>query len=126
MNCIVLEICAFAGYYAASSGNSLPTFRCNLSVPSLRVKASKDGTKRLYRNVGKELPLKAAIYFRRTQISFSRWKPVMTRIVLYSHMYLHNYAFTIINDMFLKISETPLSPSPDSHSTDNWGTFPRG
>jgi hypothetical protein len=26
--------CAVLGYYAASSGNSLPTFRDNLSVPS--------------------------------------------------------------------------------------------
>jgi len=31
----ILESCAFLGYYAASSGNSLPTFRDNLSVPSL-------------------------------------------------------------------------------------------
>jgi hypothetical protein len=32
------EICAFLGYYAASCGNRLPTFRDNVSVPSLRVK----------------------------------------------------------------------------------------
>ena len=30
--------CAFLGYYAAYSGNSLPTIRDNLSVPSSRVK----------------------------------------------------------------------------------------
>jgi hypothetical protein len=30
--------CAFLGCYAVSSGNSLPTFRDNLSVPSSRVK----------------------------------------------------------------------------------------
>jgi len=30
------ENCALLGYYAASSGNSLPTFRDNLSVPSER------------------------------------------------------------------------------------------
>jgi hypothetical protein len=30
-----LENCALLGYYAANSGNSLPTFRDNLSVPSL-------------------------------------------------------------------------------------------
>jgi hypothetical protein len=29
------------GYYAALSGSSVPTFRDNLSVPSLRVKKSK-------------------------------------------------------------------------------------
>ena len=32
------ENCALLGCYAASSGNSLPTFRDNMSVPSSRVK----------------------------------------------------------------------------------------
>jgi hypothetical protein len=32
--------CAIMGYYAASSGNFLPTFRDNLSVPSLGVNRS--------------------------------------------------------------------------------------
>jgi hypothetical protein len=57
-------ICAFLGYYASLSGSSVPTFRDNLSVPSLRFKKSKkifltleDGTDRLSRNVGTELPL---------------------------------------------------------------------
>jgi hypothetical protein len=40
------ENCTFLGYYAASSGNLLPTF---LTL--------EDGTKRLSRNVGKKLPL---------------------------------------------------------------------
>jgi hypothetical protein len=31
------ENCALPGYYAASSGNSLPAFRDNLSVPSSRL-----------------------------------------------------------------------------------------
>jgi hypothetical protein len=35
------EICALLGCYAASSGNPLPTFRDNVSVPSSRVKKSK-------------------------------------------------------------------------------------
>ena len=35
------EICALLGYYATSSSNPLPTFRDNVSVPSLRVKNSK-------------------------------------------------------------------------------------
>jgi hypothetical protein len=35
------EICALLGYYAASSGNPLPTFRDNVSAPSLRAKKSK-------------------------------------------------------------------------------------
>jgi hypothetical protein len=32
------EICALLGYYAASNGNPLPTFRDNVSVSSSRVK----------------------------------------------------------------------------------------
>jgi hypothetical protein len=63
---------AFLGYYAAYSGNSLPTFRDNILVPSSRVENSRikwsrflgfvtleDGIDRLSRNVGKELPLHA-------------------------------------------------------------------
>jgi len=53
--------CALLGCYVASSGNSLPTFRNNLSAPSSRVKNQKRkktyGTDKLSRNVGKELPL---------------------------------------------------------------------
>jgi hypothetical protein len=37
----VYEICALLGYYAALNGSSVPTFRDDLSVPSLRVKKSK-------------------------------------------------------------------------------------
>jgi len=37
----VAEICALLGYYTACSGNSVPTFRYNISVPSSRVKNSK-------------------------------------------------------------------------------------
>jgi len=37
----VHKICAVVGYYAAYSGNSLPTFRDNLSVPSSRVNKLK-------------------------------------------------------------------------------------
>ena len=36
----VAENCALLGYYAVSSGNSLPTFRDNLSVPSSGFKNS--------------------------------------------------------------------------------------
>jgi hypothetical protein len=35
------EICALLGYYAASNGNPLQTFRDNLSVLSSMVKKSK-------------------------------------------------------------------------------------
>jgi hypothetical protein len=34
------KICALHGYYAASNGNPLLTFRGNVSVPSSRVKMS--------------------------------------------------------------------------------------
>jgi hypothetical protein len=36
------EICALLGHYAASNGNPLPTFRDNVSVPTSRVKKSKN------------------------------------------------------------------------------------
>jgi hypothetical protein len=51
----VIPGCALLGYYAASSGNSLPVFRDKLSVPASR---SFPTTYRC-RNVGKELPLYA-------------------------------------------------------------------
>jgi hypothetical protein len=40
------EIYALLGYYAASSGNPLPTFRDNVPVPFSRVKKSKVTTRR--------------------------------------------------------------------------------
>ena len=52
------EICALAGYYAASSGNFLSMFRECLSVPSSRTKNPlEDETDMLSPNVGKGLPL---------------------------------------------------------------------
>ena len=59
------EICALLRYYAASSGNPLPTFRDSISVPpskrqQVQEEEKKDGTDRLPRNVGKGLPLDAA------------------------------------------------------------------
>jgi hypothetical protein len=57
------EICGLLGYYAASCGNYLPTFRDNVSVLSSRVKSfllglltRDDGTDTLSQNVGKQLP----------------------------------------------------------------------
>jgi hypothetical protein len=57
--------CAHPVHYAASSGNFLPTFRDNLSVPSSRVKSkvdltSEDGAERLSRNAGAQLPFYTA------------------------------------------------------------------
>ena len=61
------ENCALLGYYIASTGNFLPTFRDNVLVPSSGVKNPKEGffileggIDMLYRNVGKKLPLIAA------------------------------------------------------------------
>jgi hypothetical protein len=59
----VNEICPRLGCYAAYSGNFVPTFRDNLSVPSslfLHYLTPEDGTDILSRNVGTELPLYAA------------------------------------------------------------------
>jgi hypothetical protein len=60
-------ICALLGYYATLSGRSVPMFRDNFSVPSSRVKtffldflSLEDGTDKLSRNIGTELPLNAA------------------------------------------------------------------
>jgi hypothetical protein len=50
------QIYYLLGYYVAYAGNSLATFRENLSVPSIL----EDGTDGLSRNVGKELPLYGA------------------------------------------------------------------
>jgi len=55
--CEAEENCALLGYYAAYSGNSLPTFRYNLSVLIFLFLILEDGTKRLSRNVCKELPV---------------------------------------------------------------------
>jgi len=41
---LVPENCAFLGYFAASSGNSLSTFRNKLSVPSSRVRIQGDSS----------------------------------------------------------------------------------
>jgi len=41
LRCQVDENCVLLGCYAASSGNFLPMFRDNLSVPSSRVKNPK-------------------------------------------------------------------------------------
>jgi len=53
------ENSAFLGYCAGSSCNFLPTFRDNLLVPYFQFLTLEDGTDKLSRNVGKELPLLA-------------------------------------------------------------------
>ena len=66
-SCEVGENCTLLSCYAVTSGNFIPTFRDNLSVPSPGFKNSKtwflnpeDGICRLSRNVGKKLQLLAA------------------------------------------------------------------
>jgi len=53
------EICVVLGYFVAYGGNSLSTFRNNLSV------TLENGTCRLSRRACKELPLYALYYPRR-------------------------------------------------------------
>ena len=80
LSTFTLENCVLLGYYTAYCGNSLPTFRDKLSVPSSSVKnpgctaipyrrfgathqsrlQNQDRIDILRRNVGKELPLHAA------------------------------------------------------------------
>jgi len=82
------EICALLGHYAAQSGNFLPKFRDDLSVPSSTVNKSKNPSwicwplkmGQIVRNVGKELPLCVAQYLRREHISenvfvVTSWSP---------------------------------------------------
>ena len=85
------------GYYTAMSGDSVPTFRDNLPVPSSRVKKSKKKCLLLGlldplrwdpigcpETSGTELSLYAAQYPRRAQISSTLWrKPETTHSVLY-------------------------------------------
>ena len=55
------ENCAILGYYAVSSGNSLPTFRDSFSVPSSGgILDPWNGTDRLSHIFDKELELFAA------------------------------------------------------------------
>jgi len=54
------EIFALLKYFAAYSGNSLPTFRYKLLVPASEVMTLENGTDTLHQNVGKDLPLHAA------------------------------------------------------------------
>jgi hypothetical protein len=53
------EIYALLGYYAAFSGNYSPTLRVNL-LKGQELLTLEDGTDKLSRNAGKELPLYAA------------------------------------------------------------------
>jgi hypothetical protein len=54
------DICAVLGYYAASNGNPLPTFRDNIGTILKDFLILEDGIDTLSRNVGKGLPFDAA------------------------------------------------------------------
>jgi len=63
-NTNAVENCPLLGHDAASTGNYLPTFWANLSIPFSGVNfdplTPEDETDRLSRNVGKESPVLAA------------------------------------------------------------------
>jgi hypothetical protein len=65
--------CALLGYYAASSGNFLPTFRDNLSVLSSRVKNSKKRDGQAKPNRVKELHKGGEFREARVDVSWSVW-----------------------------------------------------
>ena len=75
-----LGVAALLRYHAPFNGNSLPTLRNNLWVPSSRVnEALEDEADRLPRNVLKELLIHAAKYPRKAHItSTSRRKLEIT------------------------------------------------
>jgi len=66
---IIVENHTLPGYYEASNGNSLLTFRDNLSIPFQGI--LEDGTDWLSRNLGKELSLLAEYWPRRAQFPFA-------------------------------------------------------
>ena len=67
------ESCALLGYYTASGGNFVPTFRDNLSVPSVPL-SLEDGSDSFFRKVGKKWPLLFWVITRRmVEISYRRF-----------------------------------------------------
>jgi hypothetical protein len=65
--------CVLLGFYAASSGNFLPTFRDNLSIASsgfLLFLNHEDGTVRLFRNVGKIINTRCLLTRKRAVLSY--------------------------------------------------------
>jgi hypothetical protein len=53
---------ALTGYYAVTSGNSLPAFWYNLSVPSSRVKNPKRGLYHLFHKKGSIVKCRKCLY----------------------------------------------------------------
>ena len=81
------ENCVLLSYYTTNSGNSLPTFRDNLSVSSSRTKKSSSLKMRhvLSRNVGKELPLLCVINLKRAVLIYcaaEAWNYTCPKVLL--------------------------------------------
>jgi hypothetical protein len=92
-NYCVVENRALLGWYAVNSGNCLPKFRDNLSVPSSGFKNQNldpdDGTDRLSQNIDKKLPLLTTQYPKGAQFSAtSRRKPGITYGVVIKKFYV--------------------------------------
>ena len=69
----VQENCVLLGYYTASSGNSLPTFRDNLSVPSSRIGCPKTSVGNYHYSLRNNLEERSS---RRVGCSRSAWQPM--------------------------------------------------
>jgi len=81
-------MCAALGFDGAWSGSLLPTFRDNPSVLTSRVQQSlEDGTDRLSRNVGRELPFYAA---QKPKTAHIRRR---TLLLVYIHVTVHRNRF---------------------------------
>jgi hypothetical protein len=88
---VVDEICALLGYYAASCGNWLPTFRYNVSVPSSRIK-SPSRTITIRR---REMSQKSAdLVSKRVHASRLRLKLALIWIILSNRQSQSTYNFT--------------------------------
>ena len=87
----------------SNSGNSISTFRDKMLVPSSRVQTEfltlEVGTDNLYQNVGMKLPLYAAQYPRRAQISTFSQK--LTGKNTFGHLTYNNLEWNLILFYFL-------------------------
>jgi hypothetical protein len=103
------EICALLGYNAASSGNPWPTFRDNVSVKKSKKSPTllEDGTDTLSRNVGKGLPLNAALYSRRAQILLEKLSGVCSSIFgeLYKSQTLRTICWRAGSNVYVETSD---------------------
>ena len=83
------DICAFLGYYTASSGNFLPTFRYNLSVPSSGVKNPKPTRALFIKLLVTHYPLPSLTAPSSTQARCSRTPSTCEPFLVVSYHVLH-------------------------------------